>query len=86
MQFMKMQWDLLMNGTLQKFKGEETKQKEATNSAKKKNVTFVLSFQSSIDKKVNLLKLFYSSGFDYKNCNCFDLKRISAAWLSKAEI
>lgn len=82
---MKMQWDLLMNGTLQKFKGEETKQKEATNSAKKKtkgkNVTFVLSFQSSIDKKVNLLKLFYSSGFNYKNCNCFDLKRISAAWL-----
>ena len=62
---------------------EETKQKEATNSAKKtpKVVTFVLSFQSSIDKKVNLLKLFYSSGFDYKNCNCFDLKRISAAWL-----
>ena len=82
---MKMQWDLLMNGTLQKFKGEETKQKEATNSAKKKtkgkNVTFVLSFQSSIDKKVNLLKLFYSSGFNYKNCNCFDLKRISAARL-----
>ena len=83
---MKMQWDLLMNGTLQKFKGEETKQKEATNSAKKKqpkgkNDTFVLSFQSSIDKKVNLLKLFYSSGFDCKNCNSFDLKRISAAWL-----
>ena len=57
---MKMQWDLLMNGTLQKFKGEETKQKEATNSSKKKtpkvNVTFVLSFQSSIDKKVICLK------------------------------
>ena len=55
---MKMQWDLLMNGTLQKFKGEETKQKEATNSAKKKMLPLCYLFKVQLTKKSICLNCF----------------------------
>ena len=60
MQFMKMQWDLLMNGTLQKFKGEETKQKEATNSAKNLKVKCSQGSGGDSDPTQNMHSLIFA--------------------------